>query len=51
LQFEASQANSFRDPTLKKKPSHTHKKRAGGVAQGIGPEFKPQYYKKIIIGQ
>jgi hypothetical protein len=21
-------------------------KRAGGVAQGIGPEFKPQYLKK-----
>jgi hypothetical protein len=23
-----------------------HKKRAGGVTQGIGPEFKPQYHKK-----
>jgi hypothetical protein len=23
-----------------------HKKRAGGVAQGIDPEFKHQYYKK-----
>jgi hypothetical protein len=22
------------------------KKRAGGVAQGAGPEFKPQYHKK-----
>jgi hypothetical protein len=22
-----------------------HKKRAGGVAQGVGPEFKPQYHK------
>jgi hypothetical protein len=22
-----------------------HKKRAGGVAQGVGPEFKPQYRK------
>jgi hypothetical protein len=21
-------------------------KRAGGVAQGMGPEFKPQYHKK-----
>jgi hypothetical protein len=20
--------------------------RAGGVAQGVGPEFRPQYYKK-----
>jgi hypothetical protein len=23
-----------------------HKNRAGGVAQGKGPEFKPQYHKK-----
>jgi hypothetical protein len=23
-----------------------HKKRAGGVAKGEGPEFKPQYRKK-----
>jgi hypothetical protein len=23
-----------------------HKKRADGVAQGIGPEFKPLYHKK-----
>jgi hypothetical protein len=23
-----------------------HKKRTGGVAQGGGPEFKPQYLKK-----
>jgi hypothetical protein len=30
-----------------KKTLHTHKKKAGGVAQGIGPEFKPQYHKKI----
>jgi hypothetical protein len=22
-----------------------HKNRAGGVAQGVGPEFKPQYCK------
>jgi hypothetical protein len=28
---------------LKKKPSQ---KRDGGVAQGVGPEFKPQYHKK-----
>jgi hypothetical protein len=28
----------------KKKPSQ---KRAGGVAQGVAPEFKPQYCKKI----
>jgi hypothetical protein len=30
---------------LEKNPSHTQKK-TGGVAQGIGPEFKPQYGKK-----
>jgi hypothetical protein len=23
-----------------------HKNRAGGVAQDVGPEFKPQYWKK-----
>jgi hypothetical protein len=23
-----------------------HKKRAGGVAQGVSPEFKPQHHKK-----
>jgi hypothetical protein len=28
-------------------------KRGGGVAQGVGPEFKPQYHKKkkkIAVG-
>jgi hypothetical protein len=35
--------NSLRDPISKKKISQ---KRAGGVAQGVGPEFKPQYRKK-----
>jgi hypothetical protein len=24
----------------------TQKKRVGGVAEGEGPEFKPQYHKK-----
>jgi hypothetical protein len=24
---------------------HPSQKRAGGVAQGVGPEFKPQYHK------
>jgi hypothetical protein len=24
----------------------TKSKRVGGVTQGVGPEFKPQYYKK-----
>jgi hypothetical protein len=37
-----AQANSSRDPIFKK-PSQ---KRAGGVAQGAGSEFKPQYCKK-----
>jgi hypothetical protein len=37
-------ANSSQDPISKKKK--TFKKRAGGVAQGVGPEFKPQYHKK-----
>jgi hypothetical protein len=31
-------------PYIKTNPSQ---KRTGGVAQGIGPEFKPQYCKKI----
>jgi hypothetical protein len=42
LWFKASPANSSEDPILKK-PSQ---KRGGGVAQGIGPELKPQYCKK-----
>jgi hypothetical protein len=25
---------------------HLHKNKAGAVAQGVGPEFKPQYHKK-----
>jgi hypothetical protein len=25
---------------------HPSQKRAGGVTQGVGPEFKPQYHKK-----
>jgi hypothetical protein len=33
-----AQANSLR-PCLEKKH---HKNRTGGVAQGVGPEFKPQ---------
>jgi hypothetical protein len=41
--FEASPGKEFTIPYLEK--SH-HKKRAGRVAQGIGPEFKPQYCKK-----
>jgi hypothetical protein len=36
--------------TLSQKTHHKkkkEKKRAGGVAEGVGPEFKPQYCKKI----
>jgi hypothetical protein len=36
-----SQANSSRDPILKIPMT----KRAGGVAPGVGPEFKLQYHK------
>jgi hypothetical protein len=36
-------ANSYARHHLGK---NLHKKRAGGVAQGVGPEFKPQYWKK-----
>jgi hypothetical protein len=35
--------HSSQDPSSKKVPSH---KRAGEVAQGVGPEFKPQFGKK-----
>jgi hypothetical protein len=42
LQFEASLGKYFSRPYLKK----THHKRAGRVAQGEGPEFKPQYHQK-----
>jgi hypothetical protein len=37
-------ANSQQDSISKK--LITHKKRAGGVAQGVGPEFKPRTAKK-----
>jgi hypothetical protein len=39
-----SQTGQIVHKTLsRKKPSQ---KRAGGVAQGVGPEFKPQNHKK-----
>jgi hypothetical protein len=42
-------ANSSRDPISKKKKKIT--KEGGGVAQGVGPEFKPQYHtqKKVAL--
>jgi hypothetical protein len=39
------QSQSIVCKILSQKKTH-HNKRAGGVAQGIGPEFKPQYCKK-----
>jgi hypothetical protein len=38
--WKRGRANSSQDPTLK---NHIKKNGAGGVAQGEGPEFKPQY--------
>jgi hypothetical protein len=47
--LNSAQANSSQDP-ITKNPNTKKKKRkknwAGGVAQGEGPEFKPQHYKK-----
>jgi hypothetical protein len=42
-----ARTNSSQDP-ISKNPSQktTKKNRAGRVAQGEGPEFKPQYCKK-----
>jgi hypothetical protein len=40
--LKPAQANSSRDP-ISKKPIT---KGTGGVAQGTGPEFKPQYCKQ-----
>jgi hypothetical protein len=45
LQSQTSLGKWFVRPYLKKKKPIT-KKRADGVVQGIGPNFKPQYHKK-----
>jgi hypothetical protein len=37
-----TRANNLARPCFEK----PFKKRAGGVAQGVGPAFKPQYHKK-----
>jgi hypothetical protein len=39
-----SQPRQIVHKTLSRK--NPSQKRAGGVAQGVGPEFKPQYQKK-----
>jgi hypothetical protein len=41
--LKLAQANSLRDHLGK---THHKKKGAGGIAQGIGPEFNPQYSQK-----
>jgi hypothetical protein len=43
LGSKPAQANNSMRTYLKKT---LHKNRAGGVVQGEGPEFKPQYQKK-----
>jgi hypothetical protein len=42
-----SQPTQIVHKTLSWKKTH-HKKRVGGVAQGVGPEFKLQYCKKNL---
>jgi hypothetical protein len=39
--LKPAQANSLQDLE-----NNLHKNRAGGVAEGVGPGFKPQYCKK-----
>jgi hypothetical protein len=45
--LKSARANSSQDPILRffceKNPSQ---KKASGVVQGVGPEFKPQYCQK-----
>jgi hypothetical protein len=44
--LKSARTKGSRDPILKKPLT---KKEAGGVAQCVGPEFKPQYHKKKKI--
>jgi hypothetical protein len=43
IKFQSQPGQIVQETLSGKYPSQ---KRAGGVAQGIGPEFKPQYCKK-----
>jgi hypothetical protein len=43
IAVQGQPGTEFARPYLKK--TH-HKKRSGGVAPGVDPEFKPQYRKK-----
>jgi hypothetical protein len=45
ISLKPAQQSSSRDPILKT----TITKRAGRLAQGEGPEFKPQYHKKKFL--
>jgi hypothetical protein len=42
-----SQPREIVRETLSQKKKNPSQKRAVGVAQGVGPEFKPRYCKKI----
>jgi hypothetical protein len=46
LWFEASLGKEFTRPYLKKEKKKKNHKKGLGVAQGVGPEFKPQYCQK-----
>jgi hypothetical protein len=47
-----AQVNNSQDPISKKKKKYLKsQKMAAGVAQGVGPEFKPQYQKKIFFSR
>jgi hypothetical protein len=41
--LKPARPNSSQDPISKK---NSAQKRAGEVAQGVGPEFKPQHHQK-----
>jgi hypothetical protein len=43
---DRDQENHGSKPVLANNSKNPSQKRAGGVAQGIGTEFKPQYCKK-----
>jgi hypothetical protein len=45
--LKPTQANNSQD-SISKKPFTKKREGADEVAQGIGPEFKPQYWKKKI---
>jgi hypothetical protein len=44
---KSAQPNSLQDPISKKKKKKNMKRASGVVAPDVGPEFKPQYHKKI----